>query len=251
MTVAQYRSELPTFAELQTPCLLLDKVRMHRNIARLNQQVHQLGVPLRPHLKTAKCVEIARCLMRTARGPAAVSTLKEAERFAAAGVHDILYAVGIAADKLDRVLALRQQGTALSVVVDTVEQARAVAAKSREAGDRIPTLIEVDSDGHRSGVQPDDGALLLEIGRILDRGGAELRGVMTHAGGSYDCTDVGAMAKAAEQERRVAVDSANTLLAGGLPSPVVSMGRHPRRFSREILTALPRCVQACSCSLIS
>ena len=46
----------------------------------------RLGVTLRPHLKTAKSVEVARRVMSSPRGPATVSTLKEAAQFAAAGV---------------------------------------------------------------------------------------------------------------------------------------------------------------------
>src|SRR5262245_13807751 len=89
-------------ARLPTPGLLLDQQRMDRNIARLKQHLHRLGVGLRPHLKTSKSIDIAHRLMATPAGPATVSTLKEAEEFAAAGVRDILYAVGIAPAKLDR-----------------------------------------------------------------------------------------------------------------------------------------------------
>jgi hypothetical protein len=49
----------------------------------------------------------------------------------------------------------------------------------------LPALIEIDADGHRSGVLPSDRQRLVAIGQALHRGGAELRGVLTHAGGSY------------------------------------------------------------------
>ena len=52
-----------TLAQLPTPCLLLDKQRMDRNIARLAGRLQRLGVALRPHLKTAKSVEVARRMM--------------------------------------------------------------------------------------------------------------------------------------------------------------------------------------------
>src|SRR5689334_14816963 len=104
--------------QLQTPCLVVDEARMTRNIDRLRTRLDRLGPTLRPHLKTCKSVEIARRLMPTEQGPATVSTLKEAEEFAAAGVRDIMYAVGLAPDKLDRVLALRRRGVDLSVILD-------------------------------------------------------------------------------------------------------------------------------------
>lgn len=219
---------------VQTPCLLLDAARMRRNIARLKVHLKRLGVPLRPHLKTSKCIEVARLLMPTAHGPATVSTLNEAEEFAAGGVRDILYAVGIAPNKLDRVIALRKRDVDLSIVLDSLEQARAVVAKCADSGIRIPVLIEIDSDGHRAGVRPVD-PLLLEIAHTLHRGGAELRGVLTHAGGSYDALGMENLILAAEQERAAAVHCAQRLRDAQLPCPVISVGSTPTaHFSRDL-----------------
>ncbi|MFM0204182.1 DSD1 family PLP-dependent enzyme [Paraburkholderia fungorum] len=221
--------------ELDTPCLLLDEARMTRNIERLRTHLGALGVQLRPHLKTPKSIEVALRTMGSAAGPAAVSTLKEAEQFADAGVRDILYAVGIAPNKLDRVAALRRRGVDLSIVVDNVEAARAVAAKARETGDKIPTLIEIDSDGHRAGVAPQRPDDLVAIGRVLNEGGAQLRGVLTHAGESYSCKSLDEIAAMAERERAAAVTCAQTLRAAGLPAPVVSVGSTPTaHFARDL-----------------
>jgi D-serine deaminase-like pyridoxal phosphate-dependent protein len=219
---------------LETPCLLIDEARMTRNIDRLKVRLDRLGATLRPHLKTCKSVEIARRLMPSSQGPATVSTLKEAEEFAAAGVRDIMYAVGIAPAKLDRVLALRRRGVDLSIIIDSREQAAAVAASSRAAGDRIPTLIEIDCDDHRAGVRPGD-RILVQIGRDLHEGGAELRGVVTHAGGSYDAIGVAALERAAEQERAGTVAAAKALRDADLPCPVVSVGSTPTaHFARDL-----------------
>src|SRR5258706_7601366 len=168
-------------------------------------------------------------------GPAAVSTLREAEQFAAAGVRDILYCVGVAPSKLPRVTALRRQDIELSVVVDNLDAARAVAEHSRRTGDRIPTLIEIDSDGHRAGVRLTDNANLLAIGRELHEGGALLRGVMTHAGESYACRSVAEIVAIAERERAAAVGCATALRDARLPAHVVSVGSTPTaHFARDL-----------------
>ena len=211
---------------LETPCLIIDAARMDRNIARLRDRLAPMGVPLRPHLKTAKSREVAVRAMSSPQGPATVSTLKEAEFFAAAGVRDIIYAVGITPCKLAKVIELRQNGVDLAVILDTVEQAEAVALASRTSGEVIPALIEIDCDGHRSGVSPQDKDRLLSIGRAITQGG-ELRGVMTHAGGSYAARGATALQQAAENERRSVVDAANILRQAGLPCPVVSVGSTP------------------------
>jgi D-serine deaminase-like pyridoxal phosphate-dependent protein len=226
-----------TLRELATPCLILDADRMDRNIARLRTRLDDLGVSLRPHLKTAKSIEVARRVMTSPTGPATVSTLMEATQFAAAGVRDIIYAVGIVPSKLARVLELRADGTDLAVVLDTPEQAEAVAAASRHAGVRIPALIEIDCDGHRSGVRPTDRSRLIEIGRALESG-AELRGVLTHAGGSYNARGVDALRECAEVERASVVTAANILREAGLPCPVLSVGSTPTAFNATNLAGV-------------
>jgi D-serine deaminase-like pyridoxal phosphate-dependent protein len=230
-------ASVATLAELETPCLILDADRMDRNIARLRGRLNGFDVSLRPHLKTTKCVEVARRVMRSPEGPATVSTLMEAAQFAAAGVRDIVYAVGIAPSKLARVLELRAEGIDLAVVLDTVEQAEAVAAASLGSGLRIPALIEIDCDGHRSGVLPTNSSRLVEIGRALERG-AELRGVLTHAGGSYAARGVDALRQCAEAERAGVVRAANILREVGLPCPVVSVGSTPTAHNATDLTGV-------------
>ena len=226
-----------TLGDLETPCLILDADRMDRNIARLRGRLDGLDVSLRPHLKTSKSIEVARRVMTSPAGPATVSTLREATQFAAAGVRDMIYAVGIVPSKLARVLELRAEGVDLAVVLDTLEQADAVAAASLEAGGRIPALIEIDCDGHRSGVLPTDRSRLVEIGRALERG-AELRGVLTHAGGSYTALGVEALRQCAEVERASVVDAANVLHEVGLPCSVVSVGSTPTAHKATRLTGV-------------
>jgi D-serine deaminase-like pyridoxal phosphate-dependent protein len=219
---------------LQTPALLLSVERVRRNIARLRSHLLSLGVPLRPHLKTAKCAEVARMVMTTAAGPATVSTLREAEQFAAAGVRDLLYAVGIGPDKLPRVLALRETGIDLSIVLDSLDQAHAVVAACKDSKTRIPVLIEIDADGQRAGLRPEDQRVI-EIGRVLVRGGAELRGVMSHSGGSYGQAGADALRTAAEAERSAAVSAAAALRCADLPCAVVSVGSTPTaHFARDL-----------------
>jgi D-serine deaminase-like pyridoxal phosphate-dependent protein len=122
---------------------------MH-NIRRLQQHLDALGVALRPHVKTSKCVAVATLQRDAGARGITVSTLKEAEQFFAAGFDDILYAVGLAPDKIGRALALQQRGCRLQVIVDSVDAAAAVV----QAAPTLPVLIEIDVDGHRSGVDP-------------------------------------------------------------------------------------------------
>ena len=218
-----------TLDTLPTPCLILDQARMMRNIDRIHGRLAGTGVSYRAHLKTAKSVEVARRQMLTPSGPAMVSTLREAEVFADACVTDMIYGVGIAPQKLDQVLGLRARGINLSLILDSVAQAEAVAAASTAALP-LAALIEIDCDGHRSGVKPDDTGLLTAIAAALTPA-AELRGVLTHGGESYAARGRAALEAAAEGERLAVVTAAESLRSVGYACPVVSAGSTPTLMS--------------------
>jgi threo-3-hydroxy-D-aspartate ammonia-lyase len=215
--------------EIATPAALIDEQRMMHNIACMQERMRALGVRLRPHVKTPKCIAVARRQEAAGADGITVSTLKEAEQFLAAGFIDVLYAVAIAPAKLDRVLALRRRGCRLTIIVDSVIAAQAVAAKGRQENHTFDAMIEIDCDGHRSGVDAESD-LLIEIGRALD-GGARLNGVMTHAGSSYELDTPDALRALAEQERSRAVRAAERLRAAGLSCPEVSVGSTPTALS--------------------
>lgn len=158
-------------------------------------------------------------------GPATVSTLREAEAFGQAGMTDLLYAVGITPQKLGRVSGLRQQGIDLKVIVDTPAVAKAIAEHATNKG-AIPTLIEIDTDGHRSGVPMNDEARLIETAAQLDAAQC-FAGVMTHAGGSYDYQDAEQILNWAERERSGAAHVADVLQRAGFTCPTVSIGSTP------------------------
>ncbi|UPT57000.1 DSD1 family PLP-dependent enzyme [Dickeya zeae] len=234
-------NEKPTrteqLATLPTPSLILDESIMLSNIARLRNRPELAGITLRPHLKTAKSPEVARRLLTNGTGPATVSTLREAEVFFESGVNDILYAVGIAPQKLGRAAHLIKAGCNLTVLLDSIEQAQAVVAAAHAYGVSIPALLEIDSDGHRSGLPP-TSPLLIETGRVLHEGGGLLRGVLTHAGESYNVAGASAHAVFAEQERNAAVTAADHLRQAGLPCPIVSIGSTPTAHAARNLAGV-------------
>ncbi|MBL8754852.1 MAG: alanine racemase [Planctomycetes bacterium] len=205
---------------------------MERNLERMRAQLRRLGVRARPHVKTCKSTAIGARMADTPRGPITVSTLAEAERFFAAGFVDVLYAVGLAPNKLDHVLDLRARGCDLTVVVDNVDGAAAIAA--RRAG--IPALLEIDADDHRAGIRPHSDALLATARALAD--GGVLRGVMTHAGASYACRSPAAIAAMAAQERDAVVTAAARLRAAGHQAAVVSVGSTPTALFGEDLTGV-------------
>jgi D-serine deaminase-like pyridoxal phosphate-dependent protein len=158
-----------------------------------------------------------------------VSTLKEAEYFFGHGFTDILYAVGIILNKFAHVFDLCARGVALTVILDSVDMAEALAAYAVGRAATPQVMIEIDCDGHRSGVQPGSGDLLA-IAQRLSAGGLALKGVMTHAGNSYSCKSTEDIAAMARQERDAAAGCARALREQGHACPEVSVGSTPTAY---------------------
>jgi D-serine deaminase-like pyridoxal phosphate-dependent protein len=208
---------------LQTPALLLDAERLEANCRRMRERLQQQGVVLRPHVKTAKSVEVTQRALDAPAGAITVSTVREAEYYFDHGFRDILYAVGLVANKVPRLAELVKRGAQVRTIVDSVEAARGLKEASEKSGVRIPALIEIDSDGHRAGIRPEDRQLL-EVAEAL---GEALHGVMTHAGDSYNCTTADAIRDVASRERDAVVTSAGRLRRAGHACPIVSVGSTP------------------------
>jgi D-serine deaminase-like pyridoxal phosphate-dependent protein len=205
--------------DLQTPCLVLDKRILERNLARMSERMRRLGVTLRPHLKTAKSAEVARMAVKGEAGGITVSTLAEAEYFADNGFRDILVAASQPPQKLDRAAALIDRGLTVTLITDDLDAARAIASHRGQ----FKVLIELDSGDRRAGVSATSDALL-EIARAL---GGKFTGVMTHAGHSYGCGDVSCIKDVAEHERSTVVNAAGRLRASGIECATVSVGSTP------------------------
>lgn len=221
----------------QTPFLLIDESRFVHNVERLAQRIDKLGCQLRPHLKTLRSVDAAAQILPNRQAPATVSTLAEAEAFAAAGYTDLLYAVGIAPTKLGRVAQLRQQGIELHILLDSLAQAQAVIDYQRRHAVSFSVFIEIDCDDHRGGLTPHDPQLP-EIAQLLITNGATFCGLMTHAGGSYDAHNVAQIRQAAAQECQAVKVAAELLQSQGIKCPILSVGSTPTAHFADDLAGI-------------
>ena len=215
-----------------TPRLLLDQTRLERNATRLRERCSMLGVGFRPHLKTAKCAEVARTAHEGQAGPVTVSTLREAEFLAEDGFGDFLLATAAIPDRLPRVAALQGRGARVTLVADDPIVVRLLGETAMQP---VDLLLEVDCGEHRSGTDPDGGALLAAADEAARHPNLSLRGVMTHAGHSYGTDDPSRLADMAEAERGAAVHAADRLRARDHGCPVVSVGSTPTLlFARHL-----------------
>lgn len=218
---------MTTLASLETPCLILDRGRLEQNAARMTARFAGTGVKLRPHMKTAKSIDVARIALAGNFGGVTVSTLKEAEYFADHGIDDITYGVGLVPEKLPRLARLLRRGVRVSGITDSLALAEGISRAAVTEGVVVELMIELDSGERRGGLSAGSEAVV-ELGRALhELPGTRLGGVLTHAGNSYQCRSLQALKEVAEQERLAAVTAADQLRSAGLSCPAVSVGSTP------------------------
>ena len=222
---------------IETPFLLLDEERFQRNVDRLYQRISQLGSVVRPHLKTLRSVDAAPYLLANNDHPATVSTLAEAEGFAAAGYRNLLYAVGIAPHKLPRVARLMAQGVNLHILLDTAEQAQAVVDYAAAHNLTFSVFIEIDCDGHRGGIPPQSDSLLA-LAQQLEGNGATVTGLLAHAGESYNCRTPEQIRTAARAECDAIRLAGKRVRALDIACPILSVGATPTAHYAEELEGI-------------
>jgi D-serine deaminase-like pyridoxal phosphate-dependent protein len=220
----EHRLDLET---LKTPCLLLDIERVRRNAERVGGRVREMGARLRPHVKTHKCVEVARLQTEGHAGAITVSTLAEARAFAAHGFTDILYAVPIEAGKFAEALEMASGLERLALITDDVDVPVELNEAAHRAGQKVDLFLKVDCGYHRCGVEPESREALEIPRRINDSGNLRFAGILTHAGHSYHARSKEELLAIARHERDLMLEFADRLRSDGLTVPCISIGSTP------------------------
>jgi D-serine deaminase-like pyridoxal phosphate-dependent protein len=218
--------------DVATPSFLVDRSIVLRNCDAMREKARLSGVAFRPHVKTHKSVAIGRMQHGGAAGPITVSTLAEAEQFAADGFRDITYAFPIAPGKLQRAADLAARVERLSVLIDSEEALRAIEAFATShsltrQGVTFDVFLKVDCGYHRAGVDPespDSARLAIAMARSE---AVRFQGLLTHAGHSYNARDAEEIGRIAAEEAGSLTRFRALLAAEGLGEARRSVGSTP------------------------
>ncbi|HYI25375.1 MAG TPA: alanine racemase [Thermomicrobiales bacterium] len=239
MAIAAPSSHLIVSPEtsIDTPTLVVSEEILQRNIATMAAFAKSVGVNLRPHIKTHKCIQIAR--LQIAAGAVGVTCAKvgEAEVMVnEAGVQDVLLAYPIVGDsKFDRLVPLLNKAR-IVVAVDSATAAHHISANMARHEQRLDVMLEVNSGQNRSGVPvgEDTVALALEIARLPN---LDLVGIMTHEGHANSAAPDEIEGIAIEAGRAM-VQTAEAIRGHGLALPTVSVGSTPAAFFTPTVTGV-------------
>ncbi|HUP18417.1 MAG TPA: alanine racemase [Gemmatimonadota bacterium] len=216
--------------DLPTPALLVDLDVLERNLARMQAKCDRLGVALRPHVKTHKCVEIGRLQREAGARGITVATLEEARAFAEAGFDDLTWAFPVVPGRIDEAREIAGRST-LRLLVDSDE---AVDALERAAFP-FRVWLKVDCGYHRAGVDPASDAAVSLARRLAESPTLGFDGILTHSGHAYLVSSRAELAAVAAQERDAVVAFAERLRADGVEVPSISVGSSPAMSAVERL----------------
>ncbi len=209
--------------DLQTPAVVVDRDVLDRSIAAMAARAAAAGVALRPHAKTHKSTDVARRQLAAGAVGLTVATLAEATTLADGGCDDlfIAYPFWAGGGRGDALVALHER-TRLRVGVDSEAGAVALAAAARGSARPLQVVLELDCGQHRTGVPPEQVAVLAEQCLRL---GLQVLGAFTHPGHAYAAPDA---PRAAAQDERDALARARDALVPLLgPDVVLSGGSTP------------------------
>ena len=222
---------------LKTPGLVLDIARVRRNAERMSQRIKQFGADLRPHIKTHKCIEVARIQTAGHSGAVTVSTLAEARAFATNGFSKITYAVPIESGKFDEAIEISRV-CELSLITDDVDVPNQLNDAAKQANVNLNLFLKVDCGYHRCGVEPADYEAIEIPRRISNASNLRFAGILTHAGHSYNCQTKPELLALAKHERDVMAGFAEALRKEVGQVPIVSIGSTPTITSVDHLDGI-------------
>ena len=222
---------------LKTPSLVLDIAKVKRNAERMSRRIKQFSADLRPHIKTHKCIEVARIQTAGHSGAVSVSTLAEARSFAANGFTKITYAVPIESGKFKEAIEISRD-CELSLITDDSDVPDQLNDAAKQANVQLNVFLKVDCGYHRCGVEPTNPEAIEIPRRISNASHLRFAGILTHAGHSYNCQTKPELLALAKHERDVMADFGEALRKEVGQVPIVSIGSTPTITSVDHLDGI-------------
>lgn len=219
----------PLPADLPTPYVEVDALRLERNMRVMQDRANAADVALFPHIKTHKSVHIAKQQLQLGARGITASKPSEALVFVEAGIPSIIVAYPIvSAGSLDRLLpAVKAHGTELRTIAASETGVDALSAAAVRHGVEIGVFLKVDVGLGRVGVKPHDPLAVALCQRIVAAKGLHFSGLLSHAGHAYAATNRAQLASIANDEAASLSALAEQLRSTGIAVPCISVGATP------------------------
>ncbi len=221
--------------EIETPHILLDQGRLQANIQLIQNIANTHSVNVRPHIKTHKCLEIARQQIMAGAVGITASKVDEALVFIKNGIRSVTVAYPlVVASKLDRLIAAAlAHDVDLRLIVDSSAGVVAIAKTAEKHQKQISIFLKIDVGLHRCGLAEDDPSLVELVQKIVQEPALNFLGLLSHAGHTYGAEDADAARKIAQEECEILMRIQKNLESVGIEVSEMSVGSTPGTLASD------------------
>jgi D-serine deaminase-like pyridoxal phosphate-dependent protein len=210
--------------DIATPALIVDLPVLERNLVTMAEFARTHGKQLRPHMKTHKCVPLARRQIELGAVGLCSATVPEMEVLVTSGISNVLLTSPLTSPgKIAHVATLAERCSTLMVAVDHPKQVEMYGDAMTSGARDLGVMIDLDVGDHRTGLLP--GKPALELARLVaDTPGLRLRGLQAYSGSS---SHVEGFAQRRNHSLKVmarAIETRDLLETNGLSVPILSGG---------------------------
>ena len=207
---------------ITVPTLVLDEQKCKANIAYMAEKARQHRLIFRPHFKTHQSLEIGRWFKEAGVTRITVSSLTMAEYFSAEW-KDITVAFPVNLREMDTINRLADQ-IQLNLLAESVETVRFL---NQHLKGKIDVYIKLDVGTRRTGIEPENTALIDAILHEISRGELiKFSGFISHAGHTYGARGREAVLEIHEEVLR-RFKTLNTHYRTNYPDLIMSYGDTP------------------------
>lgn len=212
--------------QLDSPALVFYQERIRENIIRLIGSINDRS-RLRPHVKTHKNSELVQLMLEAGISKFKCATIAEAEMLGMCKAPDVLLAYQPVGPKIGRFIELIKAYplTDFSCLVDNKDSLKAMAAAAQAAGIEISLFLDLNVGMNRTGILPDEHALLL-YRQVRQESGVRILGLHAYDGHIHDASYA-----VREKKWTIVMDAIlklkQEIIASGFIRPVIVAGGTP------------------------
>lgn len=216
--------------KLQTPCIVIDLVKLKKNLKEMQEASDSSNCKLRPHIKTHKMIPFAKLQLEYGAAGITCAKVSEAEVMADGGIDDIFIAYPIIGDfRIKRAIKLAGRTKRLILAVDSLEGATALNGAARDAGICFEVRLEVDTGAKRTGILREKAvSLATEIEQMSN---LNLTGIYTFKSLIYQGATTTDPEIAGQEEGELMKQIAEDMEAAGINLTDISAGSTPTGLS--------------------
>lgn len=216
-------------ASIDTPRVLVDCDVLLSNIHMVHGYAKRYHADIRPHVKSHKCLDIARIQLAERITGFTAAKVDEAAVFfnTTAKSFTIAYPL-IENNKIQRILSsTRQLGLDMNLIVDSEEGFDAIAMMCERMDVKVKIYIKIDVGLKRCGLPPEDARILRIARKVLSHSHLEFAGLLSHAGHVYRAKDIQEVIHIAQNELIILFRVRKTLLEYDIETRRISIGSTP------------------------